>query len=102
MAIWRLPPAGSGVSARALTRRLAREGCHEVLLESGPRLGSALLRAGLVDRVACFVAPKLLGDPGLAWCGDLGRASLADAMPGRIVRVGRAGDDAFLLMEIDH
>ncbi len=98
--VWRLASARGGVSPRALARKLASEGCHDVLIESGPTLGSAWLRAMLIDRLACFVAPRLLGAPGVPWCGPLGRASLADAMAGRIAKVSRAGEDVLLEMEI--
>ena len=100
--VWRLASARGGISPLALARRLVREGCHDVLIESGPTLGSAWLAAGLIDRLACFVAPRVLGAPGLPWCGPLGRASLADAMAGRIVKVSRAGEDVLLEMEIEH
>lgn len=48
-------------------RRLAERGLLDILCESGPRLFTGLLRAGLVDRVALFVAPRLIGAgaPGL-------------------------------------
>ena len=99
--VWKLPATAAGVSPRALARRLARAGCHDVLLESGPRLGSAMVRAGLVRRIACFTAPRLLGDPGLPWLGAIGAPSLRDARPGRIVRLETVGADALLLLEID-
>ncbi len=99
--VWRLPASRGGVSPRAVAKRLAQAGCLDVLLESGPRLGTAWLRAGVVDRLAWFVAPKLLGAPGLPWCGPLGRNSLAAALPVRIDRIGRAGDDAFLSLELE-
>ncbi len=40
---------------------LAREGCHELLLESGPRLAGAALEAGLVDEFWLYQAPVFLG-----------------------------------------
>lgn len=62
--------------------RLAARGVLDVLLEGGPRLASALLADGLVDRVALFVAPLLIG------CGapDLTtlRASEAEERPLRL------------------
>ncbi len=96
--VWRLPRAGGGVSPAALARRLSEEGCHEVLLESGPALGTAWLKAGLVDRLALFTAPRVLGAEGLAWCGPLGRRSLDRALAGRVVAQRRCGED--LLAEI--
>ena len=101
VAVWRLPATRGGVSPRAVARRLASAGCHDVLLEAGPRLGTAWMRAGLVDRVAWFVAPKLLGEPGIPWCGPLGRVSLSRALPGRIERLKRCGADASITLELE-
>jgi len=97
--VWRLPVAGGGVSPRALARRLVAEGCHEVLLEGGARLGASWLRAGLVDRVALHLAPRVLG-AGPAWCGPLGRGTLAAAPTGRVAALGRLGEDAGLIVEM--
>jgi diaminohydroxyphosphoribosylaminopyrimidine deaminase/5-amino-6-(5-phosphoribosylamino)uracil reductase len=42
-------------------RLLAGRGLLEILVEGGPTLTGALLQAGLVDRLALFVAPVVLG-----------------------------------------
>jgi diaminohydroxyphosphoribosylaminopyrimidine deaminase/5-amino-6-(5-phosphoribosylamino)uracil reductase len=97
--VWRLPVAGGRVAPRALAARLAREGRHEVLLEGGAALGTAWMRAGLVDRLALFLAPRMLGGEGLGWLGPLGR-SLATAPRGRLLSLSRAGGDAFALVEV--
>ncbi|MBI5709564.1 MAG: bifunctional diaminohydroxyphosphoribosylaminopyrimidine deaminase/5-amino-6-(5-phosphoribosylamino)uracil reductase RibD [Candidatus Eisenbacteria bacterium] len=98
--VWRLPLKGGHVSPAALAGRLAREGRYEVLLESGPTLGTAWLRAGLVDRIALFTAPAVLGAEGLPWLGPLGRGSLARALPGRIAAQAGVGRDAFVMVEL--
>lgn len=41
--------------------RLAEEGVQSLLLEGGPTLATAFLRAGLVDKLLLFVAPRLSG-----------------------------------------
>jgi diaminohydroxyphosphoribosylaminopyrimidine deaminase/5-amino-6-(5-phosphoribosylamino)uracil reductase len=41
---------------------LASEGVQSLLLEGGPTLAAAFLRADLVDKVLIFVAPKLAGE----------------------------------------
>ncbi len=97
--VWRLPVADRRVSLRALARRLAAEGRHEVLIEGGAVLGSAWLRAGLVDRVALFAAPKIVGE-GLSWCGPLVR-TLARARHGAFTRIERAGADVLLWLELE-
>jgi diaminohydroxyphosphoribosylaminopyrimidine deaminase / 5-amino-6-(5-phosphoribosylamino)uracil reductase len=91
--IWRLPASRDGVRPVALARRLAREGCHEVLLEGGAALASAWLRARLVDRIAIFTAPVLLGPRGLSWAGAPTRA-------GRLVEHARVGEDLYGMIEV--
>lgn len=41
---------------------LGAEGVQSLLLEGGPTLAGAFLRAGLVDKLLLFVAPTLAGD----------------------------------------
>jgi diaminohydroxyphosphoribosylaminopyrimidine deaminase/5-amino-6-(5-phosphoribosylamino)uracil reductase len=93
--VWRLPSTGRGVSPRALLKRLAREGCHDVLLEGGAALAASWLRAGVVDRIALFTAPRVLGAGGLPWPGP-SRA----AWHGRVTSLSRAGDDVYTLIEV--
>jgi len=50
--------------------RLAGEGVQSLLLEGGPTLATAFLRAGLVDKVLLFVAPTISGS-GSRWIGEL-------------------------------
>ncbi|HVP14139.1 MAG TPA: bifunctional diaminohydroxyphosphoribosylaminopyrimidine deaminase/5-amino-6-(5-phosphoribosylamino)uracil reductase RibD [Terriglobales bacterium] len=98
--VWRLPVRAGRVSPRAVARRLAREGCFELLLECGPTLGTAWLRAGLVDRLALFTAPRVLGAEGLAWCGPLGNGSLGRALQGRFRACAEVGEDSFAMVEL--
>jgi len=46
---------------RRVLGRLGELCVNEVLVEAGPRLGGALLSAGLVDEWVLYIAPKLLG-----------------------------------------
>jgi diaminohydroxyphosphoribosylaminopyrimidine deaminase/5-amino-6-(5-phosphoribosylamino)uracil reductase len=59
-------PSGSGLELRTGTlddelRALAGEGVQSLLLEGGPTISASFLRAGLVDRMFLFVAPKVAG-----------------------------------------
>jgi len=49
---------------------LASEGVRSLLLEGGPTLATAFLRAGLVDKLLLFIAPVLSG-AGPRWIGDV-------------------------------
>ena len=64
---------------RAVLAALAEREIRHVLLEGGPTLATAFLRAGLVDRVVAYTAPALLG-AGAAALADFGAATITDAL----------------------
>lgn len=55
------------------------EGFNQVLVETGPTLGSALLAAGLIDEIIIYVAPAILGS-GLSSISDLGFKSIDEKL----------------------
>ncbi len=72
---------------------LGSRGLTRVLVEGGGRLAAGMIRAGLIDRLAWFRAPALIGGDGIAAIGDLGLAELAE-MPGfEPLSSAGAGDD---------
>ena len=68
---------------------------RRVLLEGGPTLTAAFVRAGMVDEVVVHFAPKLLGS-GAALVGDLGIPTIAGALDLTLVEVTRLGGDVAL------
>jgi diaminohydroxyphosphoribosylaminopyrimidine deaminase/5-amino-6-(5-phosphoribosylamino)uracil reductase len=94
-----LPGDGARVDLRALLGALTKLDVIDVLVEGGAELGGSFVEAGLVDRIAFFVAPRLLGGrtaPGPV--GGPGR-SLKDALGLAAMTWRRLGDD--LLVEAD-
>ena len=55
------------------------EGFNQVLVESGPTFGSALLGAGLIDEIVVYIAPSILGS-GLSSVADLGIKSINEKL----------------------
>jgi diaminohydroxyphosphoribosylaminopyrimidine deaminase / 5-amino-6-(5-phosphoribosylamino)uracil reductase len=49
------------VDFESVLRELGRRDITSVLIEAGPTLNFEALRSGCVDKVLCFVAPKILG-----------------------------------------
>jgi diaminohydroxyphosphoribosylaminopyrimidine deaminase/5-amino-6-(5-phosphoribosylamino)uracil reductase len=75
-----------------LLSRLYERDVRAALLEGGPRLAGAFLAAGLVDRVVCYLAPRLLG-AGSAALIDAGVGTIADAIELEFIDVTRIGPD---------
>ncbi|MFO0689294.1 MAG: bifunctional diaminohydroxyphosphoribosylaminopyrimidine deaminase/5-amino-6-(5-phosphoribosylamino)uracil reductase RibD [Myxococcota bacterium] len=76
--------------------KLAEAGLTTVLVEGGGELAAALLRAGLVDEVHWFLAPRLIGGDGRPALGALELARLADAVELETLRIERRGGDVHL------
>jgi diaminohydroxyphosphoribosylaminopyrimidine deaminase/5-amino-6-(5-phosphoribosylamino)uracil reductase len=75
-----LPAAEPGVDLVQALASLAASGITRVLVEGGAHMAAALLRADLVDRLAWFHAPAILGADGWPATQALGVALLS-AMP---------------------
>ena len=89
-----LPP-GSELELRSGTlademRALADEGVQSLLLEGGPTLATAFLRADLVDKILLFVAPLLAGS------GPTFAPELANPVHLTGFSAERIGDDVLL------
>ena len=70
-----------------------------MLIEGGAAIAGAFIKAGLVDRIALFVAPKLLG-------GGVGVSAGADLAVARALRLGpisvrKVGPDLLLTADVD-
>jgi diaminohydroxyphosphoribosylaminopyrimidine deaminase / 5-amino-6-(5-phosphoribosylamino)uracil reductase len=83
-----LPAEAGRVPLGKVLDQLGQEGMLTLLTETGTRLNTALLSAGLVDRVHLFVSPQIMGsDAAPAFRGMAGFVRMAD------VEVERYGND---------
>ncbi|WP_084078623.1 bifunctional diaminohydroxyphosphoribosylaminopyrimidine deaminase/5-amino-6-(5-phosphoribosylamino)uracil reductase RibD [Demequina sp. NBRC 110057] len=72
---------------------------RSLVVEGGPTLLSAFLRAGLVDEVHAYIAPALLG-AGPTVVTDLGIGTMTDALRGQDVTVTRLGADTLVIAHL--
>ena len=79
---------------------LGRRGVSNLLLEGGPRLAGAMLEAGLIDRVALFAAPLVLGDGGRGLLAGWRAPGLERAPRAVRVDVHRSGADILIVAEM--
>ena len=91
--------ADGKVDLPAMLRDLGQRGINELHVEAGHKLNGSLLRAGLVDELLVYLAPKLLG-PGLG-LANLGPLDTLDgAQPLEFTSVERVGPDLRVLARV--
>ncbi|MBL8325514.1 MAG: bifunctional diaminohydroxyphosphoribosylaminopyrimidine deaminase/5-amino-6-(5-phosphoribosylamino)uracil reductase RibD [Rubrivivax sp.] len=87
-----LPDARGKVDLAALLADLAGRGVNELHVEAGHKLNASLLRAGLVDELLVYLAPKLIGlGREMAAFGPL--TELDQSLAFRFVDTSRVGND---------
>jgi diaminohydroxyphosphoribosylaminopyrimidine deaminase/5-amino-6-(5-phosphoribosylamino)uracil reductase len=53
--------AGSKIDLAAVLDELGSKGLHNMMIEAGTGLAGSFVESGLVDKVAAFIAPKIIG-----------------------------------------
>jgi diaminohydroxyphosphoribosylaminopyrimidine deaminase / 5-amino-6-(5-phosphoribosylamino)uracil reductase len=81
--------AAGRLDPRAVAGELAGQGITRVLLEGGGEMAASFLARGLVDRLAWFHAPRVIGAEGRPATGPLAVSRIADA-PAFALRRSRA------------
>ncbi|MDE0196494.1 MAG: bifunctional diaminohydroxyphosphoribosylaminopyrimidine deaminase/5-amino-6-(5-phosphoribosylamino)uracil reductase RibD [bacterium] len=77
-----------------LVDRLGAEGATQVLVEGGPAVAGAFVRAGLVDSFVVYLAPALFGgDDGAPMLSGPGAQSIEAILRGSIIAVEQLGPD---------
>ena len=71
---------------------------HSILVEGGAQVHASFLKSKLVDKIYLFLAPRVLGNEGLSWCGELGIENLMDTLNFKIIRIEQLNPD--LLLEL--
>ena len=92
--------AAGSLDLIATLKELASRNLHYVLLEGGSLLGGAMLRAGLIDRLMLFVAPKLLGGQGRGLLTGSGVDAMADAFALKHLNARKVDTDILLEGEV--
>jgi diaminohydroxyphosphoribosylaminopyrimidine deaminase/5-amino-6-(5-phosphoribosylamino)uracil reductase len=80
--------------------RLAELEVNDVWLEAGARLNGAFLKAGLIDELVLYLAPKLLGDTARGMFAVPALAALADGWDLTIEEIGSVGADLRVVARI--
>jgi diaminohydroxyphosphoribosylaminopyrimidine deaminase / 5-amino-6-(5-phosphoribosylamino)uracil reductase len=91
------------VDLRALMTKLVELGINSIMIEGGGELIGSVLREGLVDRVAIFIAPKLMGgQDARGMIGGRSPLTLDGMVPLRGLTIRPIGEDWLAEAELDH
>lgn len=94
---WLLPEKEEHLDLGALMARMAAEGIDAVLVEGGGTLNDTLLREGLIDEAAIFIAPKFVGgSKAKSPIEGKGLAKMAKAVALEPFRVEQLGNDLLI------
>jgi diaminohydroxyphosphoribosylaminopyrimidine deaminase/5-amino-6-(5-phosphoribosylamino)uracil reductase len=94
--VWVIESNSDGrIDLPTLWKKIGQEGITSVLVEGGSQIFSALLKSKLVDKIAVFIAPKILGD-GLSAIQQLGIENLDQCINLVDFRKRQIGDDMLL------
>ena len=89
------------VDLHALFRHLAeREQCNELLVETGGMLSGAVMKAGLVDELILYVAPRLLGSDAQALLNLPGIRTLSEGIGLEFLDVAMVGKDCRMRLRV--
>jgi diaminohydroxyphosphoribosylaminopyrimidine deaminase/5-amino-6-(5-phosphoribosylamino)uracil reductase len=79
-------------------RFLYEKKIFSILIEGGGALHTSFLKAGLVDKIYLFLAPKIIGASGKNWCKDLEQLDILSKNYWEIGKTTKLGED--ILLEI--
>jgi len=84
------------IDPQKLIEILGKMNITSVLVEGGSRVASSMLRAGVVDRICFFYAPKLLAGDGISMCRGPGPETISEAIRVANIEIKRFGDDILI------
>ncbi len=94
-----LPGADGKVDLHAMLQDLASREVNELHVEAGHKLNGSLIRAGLVDELVVYLAPKLIGEgAGMASLGPI--TELAQALDLEFHSADRLGPDLRIVASV--
>jgi diaminohydroxyphosphoribosylaminopyrimidine deaminase / 5-amino-6-(5-phosphoribosylamino)uracil reductase len=92
-------PKGAKVDLRAMMLDLGRREINELHVEAGFKLNGSLIKAGVVDELLVYTAPKLLG-PGMGMANTPALAALTEALQLDFTSAEMVGEDLRIVARV--
>lgn len=101
LGVFQVPAEGQRVDVAAMLDKFGRRGWQHVLCEGGGQLLGSFFAHDLVDRLHCFIAPKIIGGQDAPTpAGGIGVSSVADALNTGPLEVETIDQDVLLSAQI--
>jgi diaminohydroxyphosphoribosylaminopyrimidine deaminase/5-amino-6-(5-phosphoribosylamino)uracil reductase len=95
--IWRVGSNSQReINLKAFLKLAAEKGISSILVEGGRKVFTSFTREKLVDRIYCFICPKIIGD-GIPAFDNLNVKKVSSALRVKIVKVKRFTEDTLLI-----
>jgi diaminohydroxyphosphoribosylaminopyrimidine deaminase/5-amino-6-(5-phosphoribosylamino)uracil reductase len=94
--VWRFPARRHGIPLAAVLKRISQREIISVLIEGGAATAARALAEKVVDKIAFFYAPKIIGGDGLPAIAGLGIKDMHDSLGVRRINVEAVGKDILL------
>lgn len=100
--LWAAGDGQGRVSPVELLRRARAVGLDRIFLEGGGRLAASFLKLGLIDTIAWFRAPIIIGGDGLSAISALGLESMSETSRWALQDREAIGDDVLEIWKTGH
>ena len=98
--VWSVPAQDGSVDLKELVKRLGKRGIDSILLEGGGTLNESALRAGIVQEVNAFVAPKIFGGKARSPVEGIGVEVPQEALRMKMEQFRQVGPDLLITYRI--
>lgn len=90
-------PSKSGkVDLSSVVKILGEKGIDSVIVEGGASVNSAFIKENLVNKIVCFVCPKILGSSGISAAEGKGRELMKECVNLELEKITQFGMDVMI------
>ncbi len=87
---------GEKIDEKIVLNTLFKNGIMSILIEGGSKVATSFVKSKLVDEVFLYISPKIIGDDGLSFFGDLGFKNMHQIFSIKESKLIKLDDDILL------
>jgi len=87
---------GQQIDMNEMLKSIGKMKITSLLIEGGSQIHASAVQSKIVDRICCFIAPKILGGDGIPICKGPSSLLMKDAFPVRNINIKQFDDDIMI------